>query len=89
MLHTPELNIEKDEAQRMCDGMAELQKHLDIPMPDAKFVAIASMLAISASVYGPRIMAITNRKNREKQDRKNGQPNVTPINQPMAGSGIG
>lgn len=70
MLKTPELMLEKDEAQKLCDGLFELQKHFDIPVPSEKTIAIGAMVAVAGQVYGTRIMAINMRKKMEREARK-------------------
>jgi hypothetical protein len=88
MLKTPELVLEKDEAQKLCDGLAELQKHFPIPVPNEKTIAIMSMVAIAGQVYGTRIMAVNMRKKMERAQRN---ANVTqmPKQNPAQSAGAG
>jgi hypothetical protein len=54
---TPELEIDKQEAQLVAEAVKELAKHYPVGM-DPKKIAWANLIAALGTVYGPRVMVI-------------------------------
>lgn len=68
-LKTPELALEKDEAQAMATAIAEVSRHYPMTI-DPKTMAWINLASCASMVYGPRLYMISTRKNGEKEKAK-------------------
>lgn len=69
-LKSPELALEKTEADALAGAISEVEKHYSISLsPEAR--AWLGLATVGAMVYGPRAYSIIERRKREK---RSGQP---------------
>ena len=71
---TPELELDKTEADALANATAKVMEAFDV-RPDPRFVAVAGLVSVAGSVYGPRIYMI---QDRHKTERKNRPPKDGP-----------
>ena len=65
-LKTPELALEKEEAKQLSDAYSTFCEYHDIPILSPKRMSEINMIAALCLVYGPRFVAVRNRKREEK-----------------------
>jgi hypothetical protein len=81
-LSTPELELDRDEAKKLSDGIQKVGKYYAMAF-DPKKVAIAELAIIAGGIYGTRFVAWKNRKNQEGQESKPA-PGPTLVQRPAA-----
>lgn len=69
MLSTPELEIDKEEAEILGKGLLEVERQFPTQI-DPRVLALVNMGAAVGMVYGPRIVAIRARLAQEAKERK-------------------
>ena len=78
-LKTPELELSEDEAKKLSDAYSNFCAHHDVPVLSDKRLSEINMIAALGMVYGPRLIAVRNRKKEESAAKK--AKNVTPFSQ--------
>jgi hypothetical protein len=74
LLKTPELMLSTDESQKLSESYAQFCEHHEVPVLTEKRMSEVNLIVAVLSIYGPRLIAINNRK---KNERKSG--NVTQM----------
>lgn len=64
----PEFALAKAESEELAKGLANVARHYDVSA-SAKSIDIANLAMIAATVYGTRLFAFRNRRDREKKAR--------------------
>lgn len=75
---TPELLLDKAEANAMAIAMAEVSKHYDVAVAQ-KSLDWANLLMVVGGIYGTRLVAIRMRNSREKELRKKNPATGMPV----------
>lgn len=81
LLHTPELELEQNEAKQLSDAYAVFCQHHDIPVLSEKRMSEINLIGAALIIYGPRMVAVRNRIKQESRAKR--AKNVTPFQQPM------
>jgi hypothetical protein len=76
----PELALDQDEADSFAGATANVLEQFDIT-PSPKVEAILAWGAVAATVYGPRIYLINQRKKEERKVKLNEQSTGFPFDE--------
>lgn len=76
-LRTPELEIDKSEAEILGKGLLELERQFPTQI-DPRLLAALNMAAAMGMVYGPRIVAIRVRLKKEAMEKRPKAPVIAP-----------
>ena len=66
LLKTPELMLTADESKKLSDAYSQFCEHHDVPIMTEKRMSEINLIVAIATLYGPRLIAIKNRKRAEK-----------------------
>lgn len=73
LLNIAELELDKDEAKKLADGIKEVSKHYPVAL-NPKHVAIANLVVVAGGIYGSRIMAYNMRCANDRANRPHAVP---------------
>jgi hypothetical protein len=77
ILSIPELELDKDEAGKLGDAVANVAKHYNTVF-DPKKVAIFQLAVVAGGIYGTRLFAVKNRLSLQRETPKvNGPQPIT------------
>jgi hypothetical protein len=77
LLKVPELELDRGEAKKLADAIAEVNKYYGVQV-DPKKMAIINLGVVGVTIYGSRILALRMRKKIERDQHRG----ATPINEP-------
>lgn len=82
MTKTPELKLEKAEADQLGEAVARVNKEFGGFVLSPKAAAIINLATVGGTLYGPRMFAHALRMKREKQDHAAGRT-PAPAKEPI------